>query len=158
MSKSTNTGPRPDSPEVTPFRVRRASSSPLTTSTRSPDSRSSRATNSARLAASRTALVATMRTRTAPRARADRVNSATAAAVRRIGSGASRPAGPCPSPSRVTRWVWRSVRQPVPSGSTTSRRTVLVPRSTVARGPLTRTGGGRGLPRPRRARGPAGPA
>ena len=83
--------------------MRAASSSPLTTVTRSPVERSSAAAKSEPLAASRTALVATIDTRSAPARRARAAYSPTTAAVRWAGASPSRPVAASPSPSRVTR-------------------------------------------------------
>src|SRR5712692_6194091 len=138
MSKRRKEPPRAGSPAETPRRVSRASSSPEITSTDRPHASRTAATKSSRFEASLTALVATIRICAAPRARARSTNSATTWVVRRMGAPPSAPRAAWPSPRRVTRWVSRSGRHSGGRASTTRRRTVLVPRSTVATR-LTRT-------------------
>src|SRR3990167_3091421 len=150
MSKTTNRPTGSPSPRRTPHSVRRASSSPLTTSGVTPVAAATAAANARPLTASRTALVATILTRAAPRRRPRSTYARTTSSVRAAGCSPSLPAAASPSPRRVTCWSWSTTRQgPGAARSATSSRTVLLPTSTVAisRGTASRPAGPGGASR-----------
>ena len=99
----------------TPRWMRRASSTPETTSTSTPASSRARRTNSSRFSASRTALVATARM-AAPETSATWRKRWRAATPRSMASGGSSFMSPDPDPRRTTSFSWATTSKPVVGG------------------------------------------